>query len=262
MAVMSLFGRMNIALWRTLRRTSCRAWFLTCLSTLPLLALAVEAEPAPKVPAEISLSAPVSPEDETPKPPRLALEAILGKKAVISINGERAVLAVGETSPSGLRLLSLNDALATVEFEGQRQRLRLGQAPISTRFAQPELEIVTVAPDKMGMYVTPGAINGHAVKFLVDTGATTVAMNANTARRLGVDYRLRGRPVQVNTASGQSRAYFIQLNEVSIGGIRAHNVGAVVLEGAYPQQILLGMSFLGQLQMQRNGMLLELRQKY
>lgn len=262
MVVVSLSGWTKIRLRRVMWEMLHRIRVLVCLLMLPWVAVAAEAEPVLKVPAGISLPAPVATEQEIPKPPRLALEGVLGKKAVISINGERAVLAVGQTAPSGLHLLTLNESLATVEFEGQQHRLRLGQAPISTRFAQPKLEIVTVAPDRTGMYVTSGAINGHAVKLLVDTGATTVAMNANEARRLGVDYRLQGRPVQVSTASGQSRAYFIQLNEVSVGGIRAHNVGAVVLEGTYPQQILLGMSFLGQLQMQRNGMLLELRQKY
>ena len=227
--------------------------YLTCLYFfLPTVAL-LAAEP----PADISLPIPV-----TPAPPRLALEALLGSKAVINVNGQRAVLTVGERKPSGLHLLSLKGDVATVGFDGRQYRLRLGQAPINTRYVQPKLEIVTIAPDPRGMYHTPGAINGQPVQFLVDTGATTVAMNAIEARRLGVDYLLRGQPVAVATASGRSQAWFVELNEVSVGGIKIHNIGAVVLEGGFPQQILLGMSFLSQLQMQRNGMLLELRQKY
>ncbi len=242
----------NVWIFAVTKNTPHLSLIFLC-SFLPTVAL-LAAEP----PADISLPIPVT----TPTPPRLALEALLGSKAVININGQRAVLTVGERKPSGLHLLSLKDGVATVEFDGRKYRLRLGKGPISTRYVQPKLEIVTIAPDPRGMYYTPGAINGHPVQFLVDTGATTVAMNAVEARRLGVDYLLRGQPVAVDTASGRSQAWFVELNEVSVGGIKVHNIGAVVLEGGFPQQILLGMSFLGQLQMQRNGLLLELRQKY
>ncbi|HEB91904.1 MAG TPA: TIGR02281 family clan AA aspartic protease [Gammaproteobacteria bacterium] len=240
-----------INVWISAVTKNTRYLYLVCFF-LPISAL-LAVEP----PADISLSVPVA-----PAPPRLALEALLGRKAVININGQRAVLAVGERKPSGLHLLSLQGDVATVGFDSRQYRLRLGQAPISTRYVQPELAIITIAPDPRGMYLTPGAINGQPVQFLVDTGATTVAMNAIEARRLGVDYLLRGRPVAVDTASGRSQAWFVELNEVSVGGIKAHNVGAVVLEGGFPQQVLLGMSFLGPLQIQRHGMLLELRQKY
>ncbi|HHH48163.1 MAG TPA: TIGR02281 family clan AA aspartic protease [Gammaproteobacteria bacterium] len=211
---------------------------------------------ASEPPADITLPAPL------PAPPRLVLEALLGGKAVINFNGRRAVLAVGERKPSGLHLRSLKGGVATVDFDGRQYRLRLGQGPISTRYAKPQRESVTIAPDSRGMYHTPGAINGLPVQFLVDTGATSVAMNAHVARRLGVDYLLRGQPVMVNTASGRSQGWFVELHEVSVGGIKVHNVGAVVMEGGFPQKILLGMSFLNHLQIQRNGLLLELREKY
>ncbi|VAX03678.1 Aspartyl protease [hydrothermal vent metagenome] len=238
-----------INVWISVVTKNTRYLYLVCLF-LPTVAL-LAAEP----PADISL--PV-----TSATPRLVLEALLGSKAVININGQRAVLAVGERESSGLHLLSLQGDVATVGLDGRQYRLRLGQAPINTRYEQPELVIISIAPDPRGMYLTPGAINGQPVQFLVDTGATTVAMNAIEARRLGVDYLLRGRLVAVDTASGRSQAWFVELKEVSVGGIKVHNIGAVVLEGGFPQQILLGMSFLGQLQIQRNGILLELRQKY
>ena len=225
--------------------------------SLIFLFLPVVAPLASEPTADISLPTPV-----VPAPPRLALEALLGGKAVINVNGRRVVLAVGERKPSGLYLRSLEGAVARVDFEGRQYRLRLGQGPISTRYAKPLRESVTIAPDPQGMYHTPGAINGQPVQFLVDTGATTVAMNAREARRLGVDYLLRGQPVMVNTASGRSQGWFVELDEVSVGGIKAHSVGAVVMDGGFPQRILLGLSFLNRLQMQHKGLLLELREKY
>ena len=227
----------------------------------PFLLLPLAAAWAAEPPLTIALPDPAPETAEKPLPPRLHLEALLGRKAVISVDGERAVLAVGERSSTGLRLLSLKGEVATVDFDDRRYRLRLGHAPINTRYARPPVEVVSIAPDMRGMYFTSGAINGQPVRFLVDTGATTVAMNADDARRLGIDYRLRGQPVAVETASGRSRAWSVTLNEISVGAIRGYHVAAVVLEGDFPQQILLGMSFLGQLQIQRNGMLLELRQK-
>ena len=236
--------------------------FTPCLYALCLCVglLSLAAPLAAPLAAESPPAAAAAP--DKPLAPRLRLEALLGSKAVIAIDGQRAVLAVGERAPSGLKLLSLEGEVATVALDGREYRLRLGQGPITTRYAPARLKVVSIAPDARGMYFTSGAINGLPVRFLVDTGATTVAMNANAARRLGIDYRLQGEPVAVETASGRSRAWRVNLNEISIAGIRGHHVDAVVLEGGFPQQILLGMSFLNRLQIQRNGMLLELRQKY
>jgi len=55
-------------------------------------------------------------------------------------------------------------------------------------------------PTSNGMYLVNGTINGFTVRFLVDTGATAIAMNRNDARRLGIDFRVRDKPSQVSTA--------------------------------------------------------------
>ncbi|WP_410966326.1 TIGR02281 family clan AA aspartic protease, partial [Salmonella sp. SAL4449] len=79
---------------------------------------------------------------------------------------------------------------------------------------------------------------------LVDTGATSIAMNENEARRLGIDYRVDGKPMVASTASGTSRGWRVTLDRVKIGGIELLGVEAAVIEGGYPTEALLGMSFL------------------
>ena len=107
-----------------------------------------------------------------------------------------------------------------------------------------------------------GYIDGYAVNFLVDTGASTIAMNYKQAKRLGIDYLAKGRKNMAETASGIVTAYSVSLDRVSVGGIDLYNVEAMVLEGEQPSSILLGMSFLGQLDMQYEGEALILKQKY
>ncbi len=111
------------------------------------------------------------------------------------------------------------------------------------------------------MYQASGSINGYSVDMLVDTGASTVALNAATARRLGIDYE-NASPVVVRTASGMETAYRVQLDRVQIGEIYQRNVAAVVIDGPEPSRALLGMSFLRELDIDHRGDRLELRQKY
>ena len=82
------------------------------------------------------------------------------------------------------------------------------------------------------------------MQFLVDTGATSIALNEGQARRLGIDFRTQGRPMVVNTASGTARAWLVNLNRVKVGPLEVLGVEAAVLEGESPTDALLGMSFL------------------
>jgi aspartyl protease family protein len=112
------------------------------------------------------------------------------------------------------------------------------------------------------MFKTVGSINGLPVGFLVDTGATAVAMNADEARRLGIDFRVEGESTWVATASAVSRAFSVTLARVKVGDIELHNVGAIVLDGPQPRDVLLGMTFLQRLEMHNQGDHLTLRKKY
>ncbi|MNJ70419.1 hypothetical protein D3C77_668750 [compost metagenome] len=99
------------------------------------------------------------------------------------------------------------------------------------------------------------------MQFLVDTGATSVAINENQARRLGIDYRAAGQPLLVNTASGTAKAWRVRLNSVKVGAIDVLGVEAVVLEGESPSEALLGMSFLGRVSWREDQGVLRLESK-
>ena len=87
-------------------------------------------------------------------------------------------------------------------------------------------------------------------------------MNSTQARRLGIDFRVQGEPTYVTTASDVTRAYQLKLDVVKVGAIQLRNVTAVVLDGAQPTEVLLGMSFLGRVAMINESDKLILRRKY
>lgn len=100
--------------------------------------------------------------------------------------------------------------------------------------------MIVLEQDRNGHYQVEGLINGQAVNFLVDTGATDVAVPESMARALGLDF---GPRVQVMTAAGPSKAWMTRLNQVSIGGINRRDVRATITSGEF-NGVLLGMSFL------------------
>jgi aspartyl protease family protein len=99
------------------------------------------------------------------------------------------------------------------------------------------------------------------VTFLVDTGASTIALNSATAKRIGIDYT-KGRPGMATTASGYTRVYSVKLDSVKVGEIVLRNVDAGVIDGPQPETPLLGMSFLNALEMKRDGDKMELTRRY
>jgi len=191
---------------------------------------------------------------------QVVLLALSVDKAILSIDGERYVLATGEASPEGVLLVEADTDQAVVEIEGRRQALPL-QAVITPIVQGEDLRSVVLLADGSGFFHADGHINGRAVRFLVDTGANTVALSARHAQELGIDYR-NGRAGFATTAGGTVRMYQVILDKVDVGGIALHNVIAGVIDGDYPETPLLGMSFLGQLEMKRDGYRMELIEKY
>lgn len=187
--------------------------------------------------------------------------ALFRDQAVLRIDGTRYKLGPGETTPEGVRLVSTYEAGAVLDVDGQQRRIALG-SKIRSSYQQAAREEVQIFRDGAGMFSTIGSINGMPVNFLVDTGATSVAMNAVQARRLGIDFRIVGEPGTVVTASRVETVYRVMLDNVKVGAIQLRNVEAVVLDGPQPQETLLGMSFLGRLEMQNDGQRLLLRRKY
>jgi aspartyl protease family protein len=184
-----------------------------------------------------------------------------GDRAVIHIDGKQRTLKVGETSREGVKLLSVDANNAVVIYNGKKQSLGFSAAAGKTYKARESTE-VRIWADASGSFQTPGSINGHLVNFLVDTGATTVAMNEVVARKLGIDFRYSGTPGTVSTASGIVPAYNIMLTSIKIGSIELRNIQATVLEGGFPLEVLLGMSFLSRVELERKGNLITLRKTH
>lgn len=104
----------------------------------------------------------------------------------------------------------------------------------------PRAEIV-LKRGRDGHYRAPGRINGQPVDFLVDTGATQVAIPADLARRIGLR---AGRPFQARTANGVTIAHATRLDSVSLGGLETRDVAGTLIANPGSDEVLLGMSFL------------------
>jgi len=130
---------------------------------------------------------------------------------------------------------------------------------VSATFEQSRKREVRILRDNSGAYLTSGMINGRTVTLLVDTGASSVALNEAVARRLGIDYIRDGTLINVRTASGIVDGYVVNLDRVRLGEIELRNVTGNVVMGDGPPHVLLGMSFLNRLQLENRGNVLVLR---
>jgi len=194
---------------------------------------------------------------------KINLFAVSEGKAILVIEKKRRVLEIGQTSPEGVTLLKTNTANETVSIrvDGKEQELGLNSV-LGSSFQKGEPPKVTLYSDRIGQFQTDGRINGKLVRFLVDTGASTIALSSVTAKKIGLDYISLGRPSVASTASGYVRMYTVKLTTVKIGAITLHNVDAGVIEGTHPTEVLLGMSFLGKLKVKQEGNKMELIKKY
>ncbi len=190
--------------------------------------------------------------------PVVRVLALFPGKAMLSIDGQRRVLAKGERSPEGIELLDADTERAIVRLAGERLTLTPGGV-VNARFAQPSKREVRILRDGNGAYLSSGMINGRAVELLVDTGASSVALNETVARRVGIDYLRDGTPISLQTASGVVEGYVVQLDRVRLGEIELRNVVGNVVMGEGPPRVLLGMSFLNRLQLENRGNILVLR---
>jgi aspartyl protease family protein len=119
------------------------------------------------------------------------------------------------------------------------------EAAVHTPAPAAQTAQVTKAAD--GHYWAEALVDGKAVRFLVDTGATAVALTAEDAKRLGYDLSDLDYRYDVVTAEGKVKAAGVRLASISIAGARVENVDALILEKGLSTS-LLGMSYLGKLQ--------------
>ena len=179
-------------------------------------------------------------------------------KAVVQIDGGALqTLSVGQKTREGIVLVSVQTDGATFDVQGRRMALGLGHARMQT--AAPASAKVTA--DERGHFVADGQINGIAIRFAVDTGATFISLPAGEARRLGLDYR-NGRKAVMETANGLAAAYRIKLDTVRVGDLTVNNVDAVVMDGNSLPVALLGMSFLNRMDIRREGTIMTLTKRY
>ena len=182
----------------------------------------------------------------------IEVQALFTNKAVLMIDGNRYILAVGKTSPEGVKVISASSRGAVLEVDGEQKEYGFGST-VSTTYSTPRTYKETIYRNSAGMYMTYGSINGRSVQFLVDTGASAISMNADQAKQLGIRYEETGTPSGVSTASGYAKAYRLKLKTVSVGNITQRNVEAFVIDGNHPGPILLGMTFLGRINVEHSG---------
>jgi aspartyl protease family protein len=175
-----------------------------------------------------------------------------GKVEFVANGSAVRALRAGQVSPEGVRLVGATASQATLEFDGERHVLGLGES---------NRAVVAITADARGQFFTTVHINGRSTTAIVDTGATALALGAAEAARLGVSYAGAQR-VRMYTANGETWGYRVQLPVVRLGAIAVSNVEAVIQAGPHPlRETLLGMSFLNQVEMRRSGNTLTLSRR-
>ncbi|AMM23590.1 retropepsin-like aspartic protease family protein [Variovorax sp. PAMC 28711] len=189
------------------------------------------------------------------------LTGTIGSRAILIVNGGAPkTVAVGETF-QGVKLLALASEQATVEAAGKRLVLRM-DTPASIGGGGSSGgggNRIVLPADSRGHFMTQGTINGRTVNFMLDTGATSVALSAADAQRIGLDYS-KGQPIRMNTANGVANGYRLRLSSVRVGDVEVYDIDAVVTEQSMPF-VLLGNSFINRFSMRRDAdqMVLEKR---
>jgi aspartyl protease family protein len=202
----------------------------------------------------------------------LALAALGASAAEVSyvgaIGDKAAILVIDGAAPRTVKVgqklgavtvLEVERERAVVEIAGERrvlQRGQLNQVPTGAS----DRQSTVLAADARGHFLAEGAINGNPVRFVVDTGATVVALPAHEARRLGIDYR-KGRPGTTRTAGGVVPVFRVTLDRVKVGAIELFSVDGLVIEQGL-DIALLGMSFLSRVEMRNEGQTMTLIRRY
>jgi aspartyl protease family protein len=190
----------------------------------------------------------------------VALSGVMGSKALLVVNGSAKTLGVGEVH-GGVKLVSVSAQDAVVEIDGKRVQLSLGGTHVNLGGGGGDASgsRIVLTAGTGGHFITRGTINGKSVQFLVDTGATSVAMSQAEAERIGLKYK-DGQVGFSSTANGQVMMYRTKLNSVRINDVQVFDVDAAVLV-APMDVVLLGNSFLTRFQMKRENNLLTLEKK-
>jgi aspartyl protease family protein len=191
------------------------------------------------------------------------LSGMLGTKALIVVDGSAPKAVGAGESWHGVKVIATQGDSATVEVDGKRQSLRVGEAPVSIGSGGAAGSTGTrlvLSPNSGGHFIVQGQINGKATTMVVDTGATGVVIAESEAQRMGLKYNT-GLPMKVSTANGVVPAWYVKLGTVRVGDITSYDVDGVVTSGSMPY-VLLGNSFLSRFQMTRTNDQMVLEKRY
>jgi len=190
----------------------------------------------------------------------VSFSGMLGDKALLIIDGQARGVGIGSTV-QGVKLVRLDGAQAQIETDGRMQTLRLGGTAVvaGDSGGGGGGSRIVLPVGSGGHYNGLGAINGHPIRFVVDTGATMVAMGADTASQIGLD-PAASRQSAAMTANGAVATRMITLAKVTVGDVTIYNVEAMVMPQSMPV-VLLGNSFLSHFQMHSDSSSLVLEKK-
>ena len=191
----------------------------------------------------------------------VAMQGSMGGKALLIVDG-KPPRAVGAGERLGaVQVVSVESERAVVLIEGQRRTLRVGEMP-SQVGGQPLRaggDVISITGDGRGHFVTTGQINGRPTTFMVDTGASMVALSLADAAKMDIDHT-KGRPIRMRTANGDTDAYHVKLRSIRIGEVEMFDVDAVITPQRMPY-VLLGNSYLTRFQMRRDSDVLTLTRR-
>jgi aspartyl protease family protein len=183
-----------------------------------------------------------------------------GKAVVVIDGGAPRTISVGARTPEGVLLIASDSKSATLEIDGRRETLEMGQH-VENPAQTGSLPSVTLPTDASGHFIASGKVNGGEVRFMVDTGATLVTLPLAVARRLGIDFARAPQGTSM-TANGPVRVYRVRFDSVQVGEVVLQNVDGLVHSSDALDIALLGMSFLNRTEMRREGANLMLIKRY
>ncbi|MCG7504840.1 retropepsin-like aspartic protease family protein [Mesorhizobium retamae] len=168
---------------------------------------------------------------------------MLRKLVILGIfaGGTAAIPSVFQSNPE-----LLNQLLGRSASE-KTTNLRSSPDAVGQASQQPLGRKVLIKADATGHFRSPFKINGRQVDALIDTGATLVALNTSTARRVGLSISPSDFTQQVSTANGPVKVAVVRLSSLQVGKIALENIDAVVIDDKALNTNLIGMSFLSRL---------------
>jgi len=178
--------------------------------------------------------------------------SLAGNKVVIKVNGHNRIMARGQTSKEGIKVLSFNRNEVIVRVHGKRYRYKKKSKKGIALEDEVTIPFTDVPEIGVSGYYASGFINGKKTGFQVDTGATDVALTLKDAKRLKLRLQTKDK-IDVGLAGGiTGEGWRTTLDSVRLGDIEIKNVSAIVIKSRQNVNVLLGMSFLKELEISQS----------